>query len=248
MAKRFTQAKVLFFDLMGTCCDWHTSILSVLSSLSSLEKLPQTELGSFAKAWRAGFFKEIHRCFSKGLEQEDIDVIHRRVLDSLLAERGVTLEEWDNQTREQLARAWHNQRPWPDTVPALQRLKEKFFIIVLANGTTRLQLDIVKSSKLPFHTLFSSQLLGLTKPDPLIYRKAADLVGCKIESCVMVAAHAYDLRAAKTVGMRTVYIRRKTEDPDEDFKIIERDVDVYLDARDSAAESGLGLLADFIGC
>lgn len=35
--------------------------------------------------------------------------------------------------------------------------------VVLANGTTRLQLDIVSSAALPFHTLFSSQLLGLTK-------------------------------------------------------------------------------------
>ncbi len=35
--------------------------------------------------------------------------------------------------------------------------------VVLANGTTRLQLDIAKSSGLPFHALFSSQLLGLTK-------------------------------------------------------------------------------------
>jgi hypothetical protein len=35
--------------------------------------------------------------------------------------------------------------------------------VVLANGTTRLQLDIVKSSSLPFHMLFSSELLGLTK-------------------------------------------------------------------------------------
>lgn len=35
--------------------------------------------------------------------------------------------------------------------------------VVLANGTTRLQLDITKSSGLHFHMLFSSQLLGLTK-------------------------------------------------------------------------------------
>ncbi|KAF8181598.1 hypothetical protein BJ912DRAFT_854547, partial [Pholiota molesta] len=32
------------------------------------------------------------------------------------------------------------------------------------------------------------------------------------ESCAMVAAHIYDLRAAGRVGMRTVYIRRPGED------------------------------------
>jgi len=117
---------------------------------------------------------------------------------------------------------------------------------VLANGTTRLQLDIVSSSNLPFHTLLSSQLLGLTKPDPEIYRRAAELVGVEVENCVMVAAHVYDLRAVKSVGMGTVYIRRETEDPDEDFTAVEREVDLFLDGRGGSEECGLSLLADML--
>lgn len=35
--------------------------------------------------------------------------------------------------------------------------------VVLANGTTRLQIDITKSSGLQFDTLLSSELLGITK-------------------------------------------------------------------------------------
>ncbi len=35
--------------------------------------------------------------------------------------------------------------------------------VVLANGTTRLQIDIVRSSGLAFDMLFSSELLGVTK-------------------------------------------------------------------------------------
>ena len=69
--------------------------------------------------------------------------------------------------------------------------------IVLANGTARLQIDITKSSNLDFDLLLSSELLGLTKPDPAIYLKAIELLGHKPEECLMVAAHAYDLEAAK---------------------------------------------------
>jgi HAD superfamily hydrolase (TIGR01493 family) len=47
--------------------------------------------------------------------------------------------------------------------------------------------------------LLSSELLNLTKPDPAIYHKAIDLLGHRLEECVMVAAHAYDLKAAKKV-------------------------------------------------
>ena len=73
------------------------------------------------------------------------------------------------------------------------------FRIVLANGTARLQIDITKSSGLNFDMLLSSELLGLTKPDPAIYHKAIELLGHKPEECLMVAAHAYDLKAAKKV-------------------------------------------------
>lgn len=71
--------------------------------------------------------------------------------------------------------------------------------IVLANGTARLQVDITKSADLSFDMLLSSELLGLTKPDPAIYHKAMDLLKRKPDECVMVAAHGYDLEAAKKV-------------------------------------------------
>lgn len=73
-----------------------------------------------------------------------------------------------------------NFSAWSDSLRGIERLKSKYFVcvylqlpsdamtfivisVVLANGTTRLQLDIVKSAGLPFDTLLSSQLLELTK-------------------------------------------------------------------------------------
>lgn len=44
----------------------------------------------------------------------------------------------------------------------------------------------------------------------------------------MVAAHAYDLRAAKKVGMQTVYVRRWTEDTKEDMRKVGEDVDFFI--------------------
>jgi len=236
--------RALVFDLMGTCCDWHSSILQVLESLPSPKQLPKSDLSNLASTWRAGFFQAIQKRFQGELPPEDIDITHRRVLDNLLRDKGVDLSEWDNSVRERLVEAWHEQQPWPDVIPALSRLKKKFFVVVLANGTTRLQLDIVRSSSLPFHMLFSSQLLGMTKPDPAIYRKAAELMGVEPEECVMVAAHAYDSRAAQGVGMTTVYVRRSTEDLAEDFHSIENEVNLYFDGRDGSKNCGLGALAD----
>lgn len=213
-----------------------------MEQLPGIEGLPKHEYSDVALQWRAGFFEEIHLRFEQSLPQEDIDVTHRRVLDRLLDER-VRGGEWDEASRQSLVDAWHHQLAWPDAIPALAQLREKYFVVVLANGTTRLQLDIAKSSGLPFHMLFSSQLLGLTKPDLAIYHKAADLMGVKTEECIMVAAHAYDLRAAKEAGMKTIYVRRMTEDVGEDFDKIEEDVDLFLDGRDGSAECGIAALA-----
>ena len=62
------------------------------------------------------------------------------------------------------------------------------------------------------------------------------------EQAAMVAAHAYDLRAAKKLGMRTIYIHRKTEDLDEDMDQVRAGVDMFVDG--TKPEAGLAELAD----
>lgn len=160
------------------------------------------------------------------------------------------MDVWGEDAREKLVKQWHYQVAWSDVKKGLERLRRKYEVCVLANGTTRLQLDIVKSANLSFDMLFSSQLLGLTKPDPKIYLRAVELVGADLGKgeCLMVAAHAYDLKAARGVGMGTVYIRRETEDLEEDFGDIEGGVDLFIDGRGGSEECGLAALADILGC
>lgn len=81
----------------------------------------------------------------------------------------------------------------------------------------------------------------------------------------MVAAHAYDLRAAKKVyvrpacvyvlktdsvassGMKTVYIHGLTEDPDEDMNALRSDFDVFIDDTDKSPTCGIAALAGLAG-
>lgn len=98
-----------------------------------------------------------------------------------------------------------------------------------ANGTTRLQLDIVRSSGLKFDMLFSSQLLGHYKPSPENYHRALELLKLGPDQCVTVAAHTSDLKGAKAVGMKTVYVKRWTDDIREDQQLIMRENDAYLE-------------------
>lgn len=238
----FAGIKVLFFDFMGTCLDWHSTIVKTLP-----ERIPNTLRVELSLAWREAFFEDIHARFSKGLPPEDIDVTHARLLGHLLAaDPRFSAIELNEQERAAAVKAWHHMLAWPDVANALQRLRGKYEVIVLANGTTRLQLDLVQSSGLDFDLLLSSQLLGHTKPEPKMYLKALDLVQAEPKEAVMVAAHAYDLRAARAVGMRTIYIHRTTEDPHESTDRIKAEVDAFFDGRGATGSDGLGHVASLL--
>jgi len=245
--------KAILFDLMGTCLDWHSSILPVLLACSyehikgasvPSAKFRKESMSEIALEWREEFFSEIHAAFlaKAGGPPEDIDVTHRRVLDKVLNSHG-DMSRWSEEQRRRSVAAWHLQKAWEDVPEGLARLRKGGAdICVLANGSTRLQIDITKSASLEFDMLFSSQLLGMTKPDLRIYRKVvADILGHQPEECLMVAAHAYDLRAAKQIGMKTAYIRRWTEDRAEDMHVIKSEHDIFIE------DGGLSRLADMLG-
>ncbi|KAI0195935.1 HAD-like protein [Astrocystis sublimbata] len=252
--------KAVFFDFMGTCLDWHSTVVRALP-----RDIPEAARSRLALAWREDFFSELHARSRLGLAPEDIDVTHRRTLLRSIRDphnafhehrhhffkgsngiaTAATVEtttealfpdgaepEWP--AVEEAVRSWHHMTAWDDVLPALRALKEEpgLELFVLANGTTRLQLDLVRSSGLAacFDMLFSSELLGVYKPSPAAYNRALALVGVRPDQAVMVAAHAYDLRAAKALGLHTVYVYRWTDDTTEDMGQVRRENENFLDS------------------
>lgn len=234
--------KAVFFDFMGTCLDWHGSIAQALPTT-----FPRTLASSFALQWRRAYFLSNQARLSAGLAPEDIDATLAHTLSALVSrsfpDHAALLAA--PAVRARLIRAWHTQRAWPDVAAALTRLRrdnQETELFVHGNGTTRLQLDLLRASGLDsggghFAMLFSSELLGVYKPDRKAYERALDLVRAEPDEVVMVAAHAYDLRGARAVGMRTVYVRRWTDDIDEDMDTVAGEVDVFLESMDTLPET-----------
>jgi 2-haloacid dehalogenase len=218
--------KAVLFDFMGTCLDWHSSILPVLPSA-----LSHDVKSDFALEWRQTYFDANTARIRDGDPPEDIDITHRRTLLAVLDKHPEMKPLFTQDVQEKAVAAWHAQKAWPDVAEALRKLKEErgLEIYVHANGTTRLQLDIVRSSGLKFDMLFSSELLGYYKPAPENYRKVLGLLKLRADECVTVAAHTSDLRGAKAVGMKTVYVWRKTDDIWEDQEVIRSENDAYLE-------------------
>ena len=102
--------QTLVFDLMGTCTDWKSTITSAMESCEALRSsLSRAQRKDLAKAWRARFFDDIHDRFSKGLPGEHIDVTHRRILDKMLEELGLSEQVIREADRQGLVQSWHDQ-------------------------------------------------------------------------------------------------------------------------------------------
>ena len=227
-----TKIRAVFFDFMGTCLDWHSGTIRALP-----QSIPGEQRSRLALEWRQDYFdSNAARLAAKELP-EDIDLTLLKTLEALLEKHPEHKDLFDDQTKHQCVLAWHSMPAWPDVPPAVEQLKAAGYeVFVFANGTTRLQLDLCKSSGLKFNMLFSSHLVGVYKPAPESYRKILELVKVRPEESVMVAAHAYDTRGGREAGMKTVYIHRWTDDIEEDMDVVKREEDFFLEDMTNLAE------------
>ena len=202
-ASSAVQVRALVFDVFGTVVDWRSSVAAEVRALGWPVDPP-----AFADAWRAGYAPAMQSVREGRLPWTNIDGLHRRILDGLLAERGLAPPEAEV---AELNLVWHRLAPWPDSVTGLQRLKARYPVCTLSNGNLRLLLDMARHAGLPWDTLFSAELFGHYKPDPEVYLGAARLLDLPPAQVLMVAAHPSDLRAAAACGLKTAYVPRPLE-------------------------------------
>jgi 2-haloacid dehalogenase len=203
------EVKALVFDVFGTVVDWRASVIREGEELGRARGLA-VDWPRFADEWRRdGYVAGMERIRRGELPWMKVDRLHRLKLDELLLKYGVG--GLDEAEIAHLNRVWHRLSPWPDAVPGLARLKERFIIAPLSNGDVALLTNLAKARQLPRDCILSSELFGAFKPDPRVYRGAADLLDLPPASLLMVAAHVGDLRAAQSVGLRTAFVPRSLE-------------------------------------
>jgi 2-haloacid dehalogenase len=226
---RLALVKALVFDVFGTVVDWRASVTRDVAELARRKGLT-VDAATFADAWRAGYGPGMNRVRSGELPWTRLDRLHRIILDKILIDFGITgLSEAET---DALNRAWHRLQPWPDAVSGLTRLKKKFTIAPLSNGNISLMTDLAKHSGLPWDCILGAELVRHYKPDPEVYRSAADILDLEPAAVMMVAAHLGDLRAAKGVGLSTALVTRPLEFGPDGKPDLKADSSVDLTAKD----------------
>ena len=202
------QVKALVFDTFGTVVDWRGSIIAEGMAWGKGRNV-NVDWARFADRWRDGYAPAMEKVRKGELPWTKLDDLHRMLLEDLLKEFGMTgLSEAE---KDHWNRVWHRLKPWPDSVAGLTRLKKKYTIAPLSNGNVGLLNDMAKNAGLPWDLILSAELAKHYKPDREAYLTAVELLGLKPEEVMMAAAHAGDLKAARSFGLRTGFIYRPNE-------------------------------------
>ena len=208
MQSEHSEIKALTFDVFGTVVDWYGSIVAEGEEFGNIHGI-DIDWAQFALKWRSGYGPAMDRVRRGELPWQNIDALHRLILDSLLDEFEIVgLSETD---KDHLNRVWHRLKPWPDAVSGLRRLRKQYIVATLSNGNVALLTNMAKFGGLPWDCILSAELTGHYKPDPEVYQTAASLLGLSPGEVMMVAAHPGDLRASQAVGFQTALVPRPLE-------------------------------------
>jgi 2-haloacid dehalogenase len=202
-----TDVQALTFDTYGTLVDWRSSVLEELTSVARRHGV-RLDAERFLTEWKT--------CYREGMDRVDrgewpwttVDQIYARRLAELVETYGLKL---DAAAEAELNRVWWRLRPWPDTVGGLTRLRRRVVISPLSNASFAGMVHLARFAGLPWDCVITAENARAYKPNPKAYRTAMELLGLAPAQVMMVAAHNYDLHAARALGMRTAFIPRPTE-------------------------------------
>ncbi|MFE5706881.1 MULTISPECIES: HAD family hydrolase [Rhodococcus] len=140
--------RAVLFDTFGTVVDWRTGIASAVAGYAERHQL-ELDAAAFADRWRDRYQPSMEPIRSGAREFVTLDTLHRENLDAALLESGIAPTDHDSGELDELARAWHELTPWPDSVPGLTAIRSGYIIGPLSNGNTSLLLDMAKNAGIP---------------------------------------------------------------------------------------------------
>ncbi|WP_158854320.1 haloacid dehalogenase type II [Saccharothrix deserti] len=198
--------EVVVFDVLGTMVDEPGGLRAAIR-----EAVPAADDAAADKlltVWREHVEHEQQRIEKASRAYANTEVIDREAAQRVADRAGLT----DPVTTERLATAGRRLKPWDDSVAGLTRLARRFPVLGLSSASRAALLRLNAYAGLRWHQALSAEDVRAYKPAPEVYQLAVDAAGCPAERVLMVAAHAWDLRGAQAVGMRTAYVRRPAGD------------------------------------
>jgi 2-haloacid dehalogenase len=201
--------RVVACDVFGTTVDWRSGIAKQIAEIAT-RCGANLDAGAFADAWRDRYLPSMQRVNRGERAWAYLDTLHRESLDDLLDNYGVA-DAFDEAARRQLVHAWHQLPAWDDAAEGLTRLRRGYVVAAFSNGGFALLTNLVKAASLPFDCILSAQLARAYKPAERAYLTVVELLDVEPAEVLMVAAHQWDIHAARNAGLHTAFLERPLE-------------------------------------
>lgn len=197
--------KALTFDIIGTVFDWYGSFAAKVPPLAQKYGL-NLNGGSFAMGAEQGYGLGVEAVNGGGPWEAPDDIL-RSSITKLLAAAGTS----SPQAIGDFFRIWQTLTPWADVTGGLYALHNGFTLAILSNMSVATQSSLMDCAGLPFDHTLSGETVQAYKPNAKVYQMAISKLGLPASEILMVAAHKYDLDAAKAMGMQTAFVARPLE-------------------------------------
>lgn len=202
---RVQDAKALTFDLFGTILDLGGSLRPHIEKFLTRKGVEVSE-DRFWDQWRA-------RQRIEQFQDTIMMVGHAGYLETVRRAFVYTLglngmESFADEVKQVMA-SWQELSPFPEVRVALERLKDRYKLVVLSNGDPDFLEHLVKNRvDWAFDDVISVTEFGAFKPHPTVYLGAAGILGLEAGECLMVSANSFDVVGARACGLKGAFVNR----------------------------------------
>jgi len=206
---QFKQYKHIFFDLDHTIWDFDKNAEETLHELYGTYKLKDIGLHS-ADLFIETYTRHNHRLWAEyHLGRITKDELREERFKSTFIELGVQPDLMPTDFEDAYVNLGpHKTNLFPHAHETLAYLQTKYTLHLISNGFKESTEIKVKGTNLGgyFQNVIISEVVGVNKPDPLIFKHAIELAGATIPESVMIGdSIEADIRGAMGVGMDAIY-------------------------------------------
>lgn len=193
--------QVISLDFYGTLVDIVTIYKKVCSQIISNNKLDIT-LDELSLRWR-----QEQRTYEQQHPPPSYKEIIRLGLEDLAKKHGFV----NNKYHEMLFRLWRDTPVYTEVPDTLERLGEKYKLVVCSNSSREFFELCAKKLPVTFDNSFLSEEIGYTKPHPTMYRQVINAYNINPRQVFHVASSQMDLKGTHDFGYSNCWINRHQE-------------------------------------
>lgn len=199
----------LCFDAFGTLYDTD----SPATELRERADAPAGVVDDVVALWRQ---KQLQYTYLLALmdDYRPFDVVTSEAMAYALDYYGLDLSPAD---RDAVDAAYDALEPFPDTVPALERLAAADLeLAVLSNGAPHTLSALADNAGIGHHfdAVVSADEVETYKPDPAVYENGAARLDRTMDECWLVTSNAWDGAGAAQAGMGVAWVNRAGDPPE----------------------------------